>query len=484
MSGSDIVPQNDENGVERFDQHVPRRADDPFAQQGMPLALLEFHSPSAALVNMPPTPAARHIIWLISGLFAASIIAAGIFPLNRVVSTPGRLVSLEPTLVVQPLETSIIRSIDVHVGDFVHKGQVLAHLDPTVSTADITNMKSQRDSYQAQVDRLKAEADGHDYRPNTAIPASVEQGAAFARRQQEYTAKIAQFDGQIASLQSQIEGDLANAAMYQSRSRVASQVLEMRRSLQRDQVGSRLSTLAAQNDLMEAERAQISAQQDANSAKSRLVSTQAEKENYVQNWKSQVYSDLNIAEHRLDESVSDYEKANLRNSLVVLRAPQDAVVLTVAHLSVGSVVATANQIMSLVPTGYGLEMEAVLRGQDAGFVHLGDHALLKFTTFPYDQYGGAEATVRTISADAFSGEQNTGGAQGGGGQGGDSTSLNGYYRVRLRIDRYTLHGVPTFFHPIPGLPVTADINVGKRTPLRYFFNRIIPAATNGMREPS
>lgn len=486
MSNFDIISRDGEDGKheEKHDQHVPRRVDDPYAQQGVPLALLEFHSPSAALVNLPPTASARYIIWLIGGLCVASFVAMAVFPLNKVVSTPGRLVSIEPTVVVQPLETSIVRSIDVHIGDLVHKGQVLAHLDPTVSDADVSNMKAQRDGYQANVDRLTAEANGKDYAPNTQIPASLREASAFQRRKQEFAAKVEHYSQEIASLQSQIEGDLASAAMYQSRARVASQVLDMRQRLQRDQVGSRLSTLAAQSELMDAERSQIAAQQDANAAKARLASTQAEREGFIQNWKAQIYTDLSLAQHRLDESSSDYQKANLRNSLVVLRAPKDGVVLTLAKVSVGSVLNPAQELMSLVPTGYGLEMEAVLRGQDMGFVHLGDHALLKFSTFPYTQYGGAEATVRTISADAFASENNNGGGNAQGSNDSGNVALNGYYRVRLRIDRYTLHGVPGFFHPMPGMPVTADIQVGKRTPLQYFFSRMIPAATNGLREPS
>lgn len=484
MSGSNIVPQNDGSGDKDMVQHVPRAADDPYAQEGMPLALLEFHSPTTALINLPPTATAQYIIWLIGGLFTASLIAAAVFPLNRVVSTPGRLVSVERTVIVQPLETAIVRSIDVQIGDFVHKGQVIAHLDPTISGADITNSRAQRDAYQATVDRLKAEAAGTDYKVDMGSSSSVREAETFHRRREEFTAKVNQYDQQIVSLQSQIQGSVASAAMYQSQARVASQVLDMRRRLQQDQVGSRLSTLSAQTQLMEAERSQIEAQQQANAARARLEATTSEKQGFIENWRAQIYTQMTEAQHRLDEAVSMYEKSDLRNRLVELRAPEDGVVLNVAQVSIGSVMNTAQTLMSIVPTGYALEMEAVLRGEDVGFVRLGDHALLKFTTFPYNQYGGADATIRTISADAFSNASDAGGGGQGGSAGGDSPALNGYYRVRLRIDRYTLHGVPPFFHPMPGMPVTADIQVGKRTPLQYFFNRMIPAATNGMREPS
>ncbi|RUT27254.1 HlyD family type I secretion periplasmic adaptor subunit [Asaia sp. W19] len=484
MSNKDIVPENGTEDHKEVEQHIPRPADDPFAQQGMPLALLEFHSPSAALVNLPPTATARYIIWIVGALMVASLTAASVFPLNKVVSTPGRLVAVDRDLVIQPLEISIIRSIDVELGQYVKKGQVLAHLDPTLSKADIVNLKAQRDSYVATIDRLHAEAEGKAYTPDLNNSYSVREAASFERRRAEYTAKINQYDQEIAALQSQMTGSLASAAMHQSRGRVANEVLQMRRRLQADQVGSKLSTLAAQSELMDAERAQIEAQQTASATKAKLAATQAERDAYVQNWKGQIYTQLAEVQHHADEAIGEYKKAELRNKLVELRSPDDGVVLNIAKLSVGSVISPGQMLMAIVPTGAALEMEAVLRGNDAGFVKLGDHALLKFQTFPYTQYGGADGTVRLISADAFTAGDMKSAASGEPPAGDQDPSQSGFYRVRLRIDRYTLHGVPSFFHPTPGMPVTADIQVGKRTMMQYFFSKAIPAATTGLREPS
>ncbi|KXV20738.1 HlyD family type I secretion periplasmic adaptor subunit [Gluconobacter japonicus] len=485
MSSSDMIPQNgqapEENGHENFTSHVPRAATDPFAPQGMPVALLEFHSPTAGLVNLPATASARYIVWLIGCLFLACLAGMAFFPINRVVSTTGRLTSTQPTIVVQPLETSIVRSIDVHVGDFVKKGQVLAHLDPTITEADITNMGLQRDAYQAELDRLKAEADDKDYVPDTSNPASVQQGAAFLRRRSEYRARVQNYDQQLASLESDLQGYRANAAMYASKMRVASEVLKMRQHEQADQVGSRLSTLAAQNDMMEAERAEISAQQSGNSAESKIAAMKSERDGYIENWKAQVYTHLTETQHHLDEYRSLYEKARLRQDLILLKAPEDGIVLTIAKASIGSVLQSAGQFMTLVPTGSGVEMEAVMKASDAAFVKIGDHAIVKFAAFQYNQYGGAEATVHVISANSFEKSDVS--------NPGDNSVVAGgpdgavYYRVRLRIDRYTLHGQPDFFHPTPGMPAVADIDVGQRTILKYLFGRVVPTLTDGMREP-
>lgn len=486
MSDKDIVEQEPEKENDGpVNPIAPREADDPFAQQDMPLALLEFHSPTASLVNMPPSPAALYIMWVVGGLFIMCFLAAALFPMNKIVTTPGRLVSVERTIIVQPLETSIVRSVDVNMGDVVQKGQILAHLDPTITTADIGDKRAQRDAYQATVNRLKAEAEGKEYTADIKNPYSVNEAAAFLKRRLEFAAKTEQYEQEIASLQSQIQGYVASAAMYRGRANIGGQILEMRQKLQKEAVGSRLMTLGAQGELIDAERAQIEAQQNANAARAKLAATQQELAAYKENWLADVYAKLSEAQHRYDEAEAEFTKSKLRSELILLRAPEDGVVLNVAKLSVGAVVQGAQVLVSLVPTGAALEMEAVLRGQDAGFVKLGDHALLKFSTFPYNQYGGADATVRVISADTFSSEDAPQDVAGAAGRGQSPQSMaNGFYRVRLRIDRYTLHGVPSFFHPIPGMPVTANIQVGKRTMLQYFFNRLTAATSSGLREPS
>lgn len=484
MSEQDIVPSGQTTGSDVSAESEPdflRQADDPYAQGDMPPALLEFHSPTAALVNMPPTPSAQYISWLVGALVISSVTVMTVFPLDRVVSTEGRLVSTEQTLLVQPLDTSIVRSIDVREGDFVHKGDVLAHLDPTSSGADIENMQAQSEQYQAEVDRLIAETQGKLYSVDPRNSASVQQAEAFLRRKAEFDAKVSNYDKQIASLQNDLQSAQASAAMFAARAKVAADVHKMRMQLQKDQVGSKLSTLSAQNDLMEVERSQIAAQQQAGSTRNKLAAQVSEKEGYIQNWKAEAYRDLVTAQHHLSEAKSAYQKAVLHNSLVTLKADEDAIVLNISKVSVGSVLTAGQKVMTLVPVGKGLEIETVMSGKDAGFVRLGDKALVKFATFPYQQYGGADATVRTISADSFVGGPSAGGQQDN--EVTPDSSSKEFYRVRLRVDRYTLHGVPSFFHPQPGMPVTADIRVGKRTIMQYLLNSFMPLMTDGMREP-
>src|SRR5207237_7851387 len=79
-------------------------------------AILEFQWPSTAIANAPVPRSARGITWMIAAMLAAMIAAAGLIPVDQVVTARGVVVSQSPTILVQPLETAIVRSIEVREG--------------------------------------------------------------------------------------------------------------------------------------------------------------------------------------------------------------------------------------------------------------------------------------------------------------------------------------------------------------------------------
>src|SRR6185437_15133174 len=145
--------------------------------------------------------------------------------------------------------------------------------------------------------------------------------------------------------------------------------------------------------------------------------------------------------------------------LVELRADREGTILTVSKVSVGSVLSAGQQLISLVPNDAPLEIEANIPGAEDGYVHVGDTVSVKFDTLPYTQYGMAYGAVRTVSPDSFTAQdeqRNPTGAV-------PVNEKNGvWYRSRIAIDRMALHDTPPGFRMIPGMPVTADIVVGKR----------------------
>jgi HlyD family secretion protein len=443
--------------------------------------ILEFQMPSTTITSAPIPPSARGIVWVVSSMFAAVVLAMGLIPIDRVVTAQGRVVSRSPTMVLQPLEASIVRSIDVHEGQAVHAGEVIARLDPTFAAADVGALAAQVASLQAQVSRMQAEADGRPFAYSGLDPNLSLQAAIYGQRQAEYNFKLENYTQKINGIIAGIAKSNSDAAGFRSRLAVATSVEQMRRDLERLQVGSKLNTLAAMDNRAEMDRNLNNAQETSASMQRDLAALMAERDGYVQSWHADISEKLSDATSKLSDARESLNKAQLRRQLVELRADRDATVLTVARVSVGSVLQSGQQFITLVPADAPLEVEANISGRDDGFVHVGDPVAVKFDTFPFMQYGLAHGTVRSISADSFTAQddqRNPSGAVPLPTNSGDP-----YYRSRVAIDRVDLHDTPAGFRIMPGMPVTADIKVGKRTALQYLLGRVLPVAAEGMREP-
>jgi HlyD family secretion protein len=443
--------------------------------------ILEFQMPSTAITSAPIPRSARGIVWVISSMFAAILVAMGLIPVDRVVTAQGRVVSRAPTLVLQPLEASIVRSIDVHEGEEVHAGDVLARLDPTFAAADVGALAAQVASLQAQVSRLQAEADGRPFTYAGIDPNLALQAAIFGQRQAEFTFKLENYTQKVNGLVSGIAKANSDAAGFRSRLAVATSVEQMRRDLERLQVGSKLNTLAAMDNRAEMDRNLRSAEETANSMQRDLAAMVAERDGYVQSWHADISEKLSDATGKLSDARESLNKAQLRRQLVELRADRDATVLTVARVSVGSVLQSGQQFITMVPADAPLEVESNIAGRDDGFVHVGDPVAVKFDTFPFMQYGLAYGTVRSISADSFTAQDEQRNPSGAVPM--PTNSGEPYYRSRVTIDRVDLHDTPAGFRIMPGMPVTADVKVGKRTVISYLLGRMLPVASEGMREP-
>jgi HlyD family secretion protein len=443
--------------------------------------ILEFQSPSSAVLAAPAPRGARGITWMISSLFFLCLLAMGLIPVDRVVTMRGKVVSEVPTQVVQPLETSIVRSIDVRDGEVVKKGQLLARLDPTFANADVSALQAQVSGYEAQVARLSAEANSQPFRYKGSNADMALQAAIFDQKGAEYEFKLEGYKQKIDGLVSLISRSESDAAGYRDRLTVAQSLENMRRELERLNVGSRLNTLAAVDNRAEMARNLGNAQQTAESAKRDLAAMIAERDGYVQQWHGDINQQLSDIGSKLSDARESLRKAELRKKLVELRADRDGTVLTVAKVSVGSVMQAGQQFVTLVPADAPLAVDGILPGSEGGFVHLGDPVSIKFDTFEYMHYGMAYGTVREVSADTFFSSDPQ--AQQTSAVPLPPNSGEAFYRGQISIDRVALRDVPPGFQVTPGMTVVADIKVGKRTVLTYFLSRVIPIATESMREP-
>jgi len=236
----------------------------------------------------------------------------------------------------------------------------------------------------------------------------------------------------------------------------------MRASLAASQYGSRLNLLTATDQRLEMLRTQDFDRNGLAESEHQLASTIANRDAFVEQWTGQVSQELVTARNGLDTAQQQLTKAAKHKDLVRLEAPEDAVVLKLAKLSVGSVLKEADPFITLAPVH--------ISAREIGFVRPGDSATIKLDPFNFVEHGTASGAVRWISEGAFTQDDN-------------GNTVDPYYKARIALTKVQLTGVPDSFRLVPGMTLTADINIGSRSVFSYIVRGLIRGVNEAMREP-
>ncbi|MGE5269422.1 MAG: HlyD family type I secretion periplasmic adaptor subunit [Thiohalocapsa sp.] len=435
-----------------------------------------FQSETGEIVEAAEPRGVRSTVYVLAAFLAGLLIISLITRLDRVVtSTSATIVTTNPTVVVQALDPSIIKTIEVHEGQRVKAGDVLATLDPTFATADVDAVKLQIASLNAEIARCEAELAHRPYQPAAnPDPAAARyaelQRSLYQQRKAQFDSQIRSYDAQIAQIKATIAKHQNDEARYADRAKLAKEVEQMRATLAAAQVGSRLNLLAATDTKTELLR---NLEFDRNSlveSQHQLQATAATREAFVQQWLGDASKELVTARNQRDAALQQLEKATKKKDLVRLTATEDAVVLKMAKLSVGSVLKEGDALLYLAPLHSPVEVEAHIASRDVGFIRAGDPVKLKLDAFNFVEHGMADGVVRWISEGSFTNSD-------------EGTPVEPYYTVRIALTKVALTNVPEGFRVIPGMTLTADIHIGTRSVLMYIINGAVQGMSEAMREP-
>lgn len=428
--------------------------------------------PDADEIERRPLPvAARLTLHMVLAAMVCFFIWAMLSEVDLIVSARGRLVTPLPNIVVQPLETSIIQSIDVRIGQVVHKGDKLAALDPTFAQADESQLKSKLDSLNTQWASLEAALSGAPAQATNAdTPDSKIQSRLSNERQSSYESQRRRQTESIAKLRSSLDTARRDELAMQERVKVLREMENMADDLVSKKLAVKSRLLDSRDRLLEAERTMELARNRQIEIRRDLSAVEAEKAAFETGWRQKMLEEMLAVSRERDALSDQLQKASRRQSMVVLTAPADAVVLDIAKLSQGSIVREAETFFTLVPIADVLEAEVQIDSQDIGYIRSGALAHVKIDAFPFQKHGMLEGKLRTVSQDAFRRESNAAGAE-------------AFYGGRVALASLHLDSLPEQTKLLPGMTLTAEIMVGKRSVMSYLLWPLTKAAKESIREP-
>ena len=440
------------------------------ATEGLAQTAIDF-LPDADEIERRPLPrVARITLHVLAVALVTFLVWASLSEVDMIVTARGRLVTPLPNIVVQPLETSIVQSIEVRVGQIVHKGDRLATLDATFAQADESQLKNRLDSLNTQLAGIDAELNGQRIAAVAAQSADQKiQSRLSSERQASYVSQLRRQNESMARLKTSLETARQDELALASRVKVLREMESMTDDLVSKKLAVKSRLLDARDRLLEAERSMEMARNRQIEIRRELATVEAERTSFETGWRQKMLEEL-LAVSRERDSVSDQlQKASRRQSMVVLTAPADAVVLEVAKLSQGSIVKEAEPFFTLVPIGDLLEADVQIGSQDIGNVRVGATTSLKIDAFPFQKHGALEGKLSVVSQDAFRRDA---------GPGADA-----YYGGRVSLGGAHLDNLPANAKLLPGMTLSAEIKVGQRSVMSYLLWPLTKATAESIREP-
>jgi len=400
---------------------------------------------------------------------------AGLVPLSGAVIVSGSLVVRSDVKKVQHPSGGIIAAIAVRNGSKVEAGQELVRLDETSARTNLQVIARQLDEVRLRIARLNAERDG--VQPDWPVSMAAELDAKerdrlfaserdfFAargnarRNEKELTeSRVKQLEKQIGGLEAQLESnntqlDITRAELKGVESLLREKIVTMQRATSLQREAARLDGVGGQ---LASQIAEIRGKMN----EARLQSVQAE-----QTFRSEVMRDLNEAESKEGELIERRLVAEDQLRRTIVRAPTTGTIHDLGVHTAGGVVAPGEVLMTLVPDGDALEVDARLSPDKIDQVRIGQGARVRLSAFDAGTTPQISGTVDFVSPDLVRDPQM--GAR--------------YYNVRIALRQEEVRRLADL-QLVPGMPAEAFLQTESRTMLSYLFKPVTDQLTRMFRE--
>lgn len=488
-------------GAHEFILELPEAYDSPVGERGTALsggqrqriaiarALLP---PLLEIQETPPSPLKRWMAGTLIALVVALVIWATVGQISIVATAPGKFIPDGHLKEVQPLESSIVRGIDVTEGQHVRKGQLLVELDPTLSAAQLQANAQKYGFNRLEQARLISELTNR--KPDFA---GLDQSRARilleerirGAQERDYAAKLAEARASIREKSAPLAAAQATLEKYQKLSALAAQQVSSARPLVPIGAIAKIDYLKLEEALVQDDQDFVAEQKTVQQDEAALTEAQQALHQVKGDQAKDLYHEL--AQRVADEPTlkGDYDKSKKLYALEWLRSPVDGVVQSINVTTVGQVVTPAQSLVTIVPDGTPLIIEATVSNNDIGYIKVGQPVQVKVDTFPFEQYGTLRGTLVWISPDAEDKsaisrdiDTRTGAIGESPPQAQERDSHAGFvYKVHIRTARaqFMVNGQPRSVEP--GMTVQADILTGRRRVIEFFLSPLVKYLNEGLR---
>jgi len=415
------------------------------------------------LVESPPSPAPRRLLYWVTALFAIALLWLVFGRVDIVAVAVGKLAPRTSIKIVQPADAGRVAEIAVAEGDAVVAGQVLLRLDAELHDSDTRALRSDLVFRTLQLRRIDAELADAPLRrfDGDAEESFVRMESQHRANRLAYADALAQDRAAVARIGQELRAATAVLVKLERTVPIYRTVADRYATLKAEGFVSELAALERQRDRIEKEQDEDAQKHTVESIEANLAQAQRRLAQVESSYRQQLHTERTQVASQRTRTEEDLAKALYRAAAVELRAPQAGVVKDLGTHTIGTVVSPGAVLLTLVPAGEELQADVMVRNLDVGFVHVGQSVKVKVATYPFQKYGTVEGVVTHISADASEAPPRRDVSDDAGAQ-----AQSGYRaRVALASQSVAFDGRSLLL--ASGMQVETEIRLGERSLLEY-----------------
>lgn len=407
------------------------------------------------------------MVHVIGALVITAAVWSTLAKVDIVIKGEGRLIAPGKRISMQVYQTAVVKSINVHIGERVKKGQRLASLDATFAIADRRSLQDRVAALTAAKQRIKAEIEGKPYDPPNPNASERAQIRLYQDRQALRKSELASLKSAIMELEPQLKSLRVEEPLLQRQLRLAHEMVSVDQTLASQGLGLKRQLIESKVKVLDDQATIDENKQRRGKLVEQIKAARADRDAYVNKWSRELAKNYENTSNELNAASAKLIKAVRRSELISMRSPVDASVLNIFGHNVGSVLRTGETLMTLVPTSKKLLLDLAVASKDAPYLNVGQKVSVKFEALPYEEYGAAQGTIVALTNDTVGDNRfssQTDYVNGSGSQGAKS-----YYRARVAVRRDSLPPLPDGFRFRPGMKASADVDIGKRSVAAYLL---------------
>lgn len=379
------------------------------------------------IIERPAHKAGKIIIYLVFSLLIVTIIWSCIAKTDVVVTAKGQLIPEGNIVTVKSYLSGNIKNIYVNNGQSVKKGDILIELDAGTET-DITYIKEQISVVEAEIDVYSKLIGGtdvsqislknytEDCKSNIEIIIEKENSYSLSKKSLELSQKSAklEYDNAVATKESYKN----NSELFKAQEQIVQQ-----------------KKLQLENAELKIQNLDIEHKQEINN----------------------IYSEKKSELSNLNTQMKQYQKSEKYTHIT---ATVDGYISNLAVNSIGDIVNSYQELMSIIPSDVPLQMECYIQNKDIADINIGDEVQIKLDAYSYSDYGTVSGKIIYISPNSDIVD-----------------NIGNVYRVISEIENYNEN-----IKIIPGLSGSLEIKTGQRSIMSYFLEPILNGFNGSLKE--